>query len=351
MVFDYKILYDAWRATVTLNSVEPNRVKYRYYLEENLFGLANELNTKTYQPSPFRDKVILYPKKRIAQVPSLRDKIVQHAIYDNGLYDMLTKPLIKGVSACMVNRGDGYASQHLKDLLVHYKNKYGTKFYCLKCDIKSYFATIPHDRLYELIERYVTDDDFKWIMKRFIDQSDVGLALGLPQSQALANLYLSELDHNIKEKLHAEFYGRHMDDFYIISNDYDYLKKCLDYIENYVASVGLKLNPKTCIYENKIEFLGFKYFFGNENGKIVMRLLSQKRRSKRRGLKKKLKSVASGEMSAEQFALSYGGWRAHALRGNCYSLVKTWDEWITAELKKLGYQLIIHKRSVRIKNE
>lgn len=350
MEFTYQILYEAWRQTVTLNSTEYNKVKYRYYLESNLGSLLSILEEGSFEPSPLRNMVIIYPKRRIAQVPNITDKIVQHTMYDNGLYQMLTKPLINGTSACILHRGDDYASAFLKKMLVNYRNTYGTSFYCLKCDIKSYFATIPHDRVFNLLNRYITDPDFKSLASKFINQSPVGLALGLPQSQAIANLYLSGLDHFCKEQLHAKYYARHMDDFYIISNSYQYLERCQYQIQLYVESIGLKLNPKTCIYKNKVEFLGFKYFF-NDTGKIIMRLLPDKRRSKRRELKKKLNEVKSGERTPEEFIKSYSGWRVHALRGNCYSLVRAWDSWLITEFAQLGYKLRFHKRSVYLCRE
>lgn len=347
MVFTYQQLYEAWKSAVTQSSEEPNRCKFKFYLEDNLLTLQNEIDDRTFQPSPFKEKIIYYPKRRVAQVPSIRDKVIQHAMYDNGLYDMLSVPLIAGVSACVRERGDSYASTHLKNILRSYYLKHGKHFYCLKCDIKSYFASIKHDRVYQLMERYVTNDDYKWIMTQFIEQSETGLALGLTQSQALANLYLSELDHMCKEKLGAKYYGRHMDDFYIISDNYDYLVRCWEAIEKYVHSIGLSLNQKTCIYTNKIEFLGFCYFM-TDSGKIVKRLLKDKRITKRRELKKKLRAVQAGELSAEAFAQSYNGWRAHTLQGDCHALVSKWDRWITKELWRLGYKIVIHKRSVRV---
>ena len=347
MVFTYEMLYEAWRRTVTASSDEPNRVRFRYYLEYNLYKLLEELETGTFRPAPPRNKTIVYPKKRVAQVPSLRDKIVQHAIYDNGVYDELTRPLVRETSACIKGRGDDYAIRNLKQAMVRYRNKHGVEFYCLKGDIQKYFASIPHERTIELIDRYVPDENVRQLMRGFIAQAPRGLALGLPQSQALANLYLSELDHLCKQELHATYYGRHMDDFWIIRDSEEALQRDLERIRTYVEGIGLTLNAKTCIYRNKVEFLGFRIFFG-ENGKIVMRLLPQKRRSKRRELKKKLRMVASGEMTAEAFAKSYAGWRAHALRGSCWSLAKAWDTWLTDELGKLGYQLVIYKRSVSV---
>lgn len=38
-------------------------------------------------------------------------------------------------------------------------------------------------------------------------------------------MYLDEFDHWVKETLHAKYYGRYMDDFYIIHEDKAYLQK------------------------------------------------------------------------------------------------------------------------------
>ena len=342
MIFHFTLLYDAWRKTVVQSSEQTNKARLKYYLVLQLLKLCKELNNGTFQPRGFRYRNVYIPKERLVQVPMIRDKIVQHAICDNYLNLVLTKPLIKETSACLIGRGTQYGSKILKSQLYNYFTHYGKDFYVLKCDIKSYFATIPHDRLFELIDRYVDDLSVREIMKKFINQTDIGLALGLQQSQLLANLYLSGLDHYCKKNLKAKYYGRYMDDFYIISDRKDYLEHCLEEIDKYVQNIGLSLNPKTCIMKNKIEFIGFTYRI-TPKGKILKHLVSQKKKSKRRHIAKMLKQVKNGEMAVETMVNSYGCWRSHALQGNCYKLVRAWDEWIIGELKQLGYELRFNK--------
>lgn len=347
MVFTYEILYQAWRDTVAINSTEPNRARYKYYLEDNLYSLLERLESGTFQPSPMRLKTIYYPKKRVAQVPSLEDKIVQHVICDNCFYDIATKPLVKETAACVRGRGDIYASELLKQQMRKFYRKHGTMPYFLKCDIHHYFASIPRDRVYALIDRYVNDIEVRSIMGKFIDMTDIGLPLGLQQSQLLANLYLSEMDHRIKETLSAEYYGRYMDDFYIMSHDAKYLESCLSYIDKYVHSIGLTLNPKTEICRSNIDYLGFTYHL-TDTGKVVQRLVKSKRQTKHRQLNKMLRELASGEITPEKFALSYEGWRAHAMQGDCYALITAWDEWLKEELSQLGYRMIATKGRIVI---
>lgn len=338
MVFTYSMLEQAWKDTVTQSSEEPNKAKFKYYLVPHLLKLLKELTTDTFKPRPFRNQHIWVPKERDVQVPAIRDKIVQHAICDNYLNEALTKPLIKETGACLVNRGTQYSSKILKSQLWNYYSSYGENFYVLKCDIHNYFASIPHERLYQIIDRYVDDEQVKNIMRSFIELLPIGLALGLQQSQLLANLNLSELDHFCKEKLRAKYYGRYMDDYYIISNDREYLESCWREIENYLDGIGLSLNPKTCIEENKLDFIGFTYSL-TKTGKVIQRLNSKKKASKRRHIKKMLRQISDGELTVESFAEKYNSWRVHALEGDCYKLVSKWDKWVISEIRQRGYYL------------
>lgn len=349
MIFDFESLVDSSRKTIPSSSEEINKARFVYNLIYNLMMLQNDLNNKEFTPDFLREKIIPFPKLRKVQVPTIRDKIVQNTMFDAGLSEELSKPLIKETSACIKYRGTHYGSKILKSQLRSYYNHFGNQFYVLKCDIKSYFSSIPHDGIYKLIDRYVGDEDFKRIIKQFIRLLDEGLALGLRQSQMLANLNLSGLDHMCKEKLRAKYYGRYMDDFYIISNDHDYLLMCYNEIKNYVEKIGLKLNPKTKIFKNKFDFIGFTFYI-KDSGKIIKVISKSKKHSKIRHINKQLRMIKEGALEISKFAESYQGWRAHARKGNTYNFIKEMDAYINSELNKIGYYMYIkirHKNNKR----
>lgn len=346
MVFEYQLLYLAWKEASQGKKDAPNQIRYLYELEDRLFSLQVRLERKLFKPSPLREKKIYIPKYRVAQVPSLEDKIVQHMICDFYAYDALTKPLIKEASACLIGRGDTYARNLLKESLRRFWRKYKCKPYILKCDIRNYFASIPHERLKKLIDRYVLDGDVKHIMLQYIDMTDVGLPLGLQQSQILANLYLSEMDHRLKEQFNVEFYGRHMDDFYILSHSKEDLIKLLKWISSYAASIGLEMNPKTGIFYNRIDFLGFRFFL-SDTGKVIMRLLKEKKKTQKNRVRLLTRQLKEGKITPDQAAESYQGWRQHAFNGNCRNMVLSMDERFREHLKP-EYDLIIMKRRVMI---
>ena len=72
-----------------------------------------------------------------------------------------------------------------------------------------------------------------------------GIPIGNHTSQWFAILYLSDMDHMIKERLGIKYYGRYMDDFYLIHEDRAYLQFCLEEIRRFLVPMGLELNQKT----------------------------------------------------------------------------------------------------------
>ncbi len=344
MVFDFEILYDAWRESSKGKRSASNQAKYLYNLEDNLYALQDRLELGEFHPSPLREKQIYIPKRRVAQVPCLEDKIVQHAICDNYAYDRLTRPLIPETSACIKGRGDTYATALLTEHLHSFYRKYGQRPYILRCDIRKYFASISHDRLKRLIARYILDEDVRRIMEQFVDLTpSPGISLGLQQSQLLANIYLSEMDHRIKEQLHVRWYNRHMDDFLMLFPTREEAEEVLAWVDAYVQGIGLTLNDKTCIEYGKTDFLSFT-FRQTETGKVIARLKKDKHTTQKHRLRLLTRQLAAGDKSPEAVADAYQGWRTHALQGNTRNLVLKMDERFRTLLDAEGYELTVAKK-------
>lgn len=340
MVFDFYNLYEAYKVESLGKRDKLNHHKYRYELEDNLFVLIEQLNNGQFEPAPLQLKNIPYPKKRVAQVPSKDDKIVQHAVCDEVAYWPLVAPLLPESSANTRGRGTDYGLRLLKENFVKFYRKYRRPPYILKADISNFFGSIPHDNAKALIRKYIDDETILTIMDKFIDLSktDVGLPLGLQQSQLIANLYLSEMDHVIVEDKGFIYYGRHMDDFYVMSDSREELETLLDWIDSYVQSIGLTLNPKTIITYRAVEYLGFKVFV-SDSGKVIMRLLNSKKKTKRHQLRKQVSQLANGEITPEQLAMSYQGWRQHARKGNTHNMIVAMDKYLNDLLEPIGYRM------------
>lgn len=100
-----------------------------------------------------------------------------------------------------------------------------------------------------------------------------GIPIGNHTSQWFAVLYLSGMDHMIKERLGIKFYGRYMDDFYLIHHDKEYLQYCLEEIRKFLVPLGLELNQKTAIFPltQGIDFLGFRTYM-TDTGKVIRKI-------------------------------------------------------------------------------
>ena len=343
MIFNYLTLYCAWKKESKGKRYMPNQEQYRYNLEDNLYLLAKKLNDGVFVPSPLRIKNIYYPKRRRAQVPSQEDKIVQHAICDHVIYYPMVKPLIDGASANTKGRGTDYGIKRLRNDLRSFWFRHNKVPYILKGDVKNYFGSIPIDKAIELAEKRIEDKEILDIVVKFIKLTNEGLPLGLQQSQLLSNLYLSDFDHRIKEEWRMKYYGRHMDDFYILSEDKKKLEDILAWSETYLESRGLKLNPKTCICYRQFDYLGF-HFVVSDTGKIITRLSKAKLKSKRRHLKKMVEQLKNGEITSERMESAYFGWRQHASKAkNGRTQILNMDKYLDGLLNEIGYRLKVYK--------
>lgn len=143
------------------------------------------------------------------------------------------------------------------------------------------------------------------------------------------------MDCMITGELGIRYYGRYMDDFFLIHHDKEYLKTCLEAIRITVESLGLSLNGKTQIvpFRKGIRFLGFHHYV-TRDGKYIRKITGDNKRKIRKKLRKKAKQVKSGEMKKEKFMESYESWKNHALHGNCIKLCHSMDGFVVELLKE-----------------
>ena len=200
--------------------------------------------------------------------------------------------------------------------------KYGYDCWIVKADISKFFYNINHDILKDILKYFIEDKEVYWLCEKFIDSTEgVGLPLGNQISQVYALLYLSGLDHFITGEFGVKYYGRYMDDFYLIVQDREYAKWCLSVIYEFVYTLGLELNGKTQIipFKNGIKFCGF-HTYVTSNGKVIRKLKNENKRAAKKKFKKMVGLVKCGKLGKEKFYESYNAWKNHISHGNCVKL-------------------------------
>ena len=114
-----------------------------------------------------------------------------------------------------------------------------------------------------------------------------GVSIGNQTSENFGLIYLYELNHYIKEKLHIKYLINYMDDFIIIHKDKNYLKYCLDEIKNFLLEYKLEINyNKTKIdsIRNGIDFLGYRFYLNND--KIIIKIRNRTKKNFKNKVKK-----------------------------------------------------------------
>lgn len=327
---DFEKIYDIDNLYIAYKKSKHKDLKFQSDISEELEKLKQELETKTYKVSPYHEFTIYEPKERLIKACSFKDKIVQHSICDNVLLPMLKKEFIQTNYAGQIGKGTHYGLNCLKAQMYLAYCKYGYDCWIVKADIRKYFYRINHSVLKDIVKYHVKDDNVYWLCEKFIDSTDgLGLPLGNQISQVFALLYLSGLDHFVTGELGVKYYGRYMDDFYLIVESKEYAKYCLNAIYDFVNSLDLELNEKTQIipFKNGIRFCGF-HTYVTKDGKVIRKLINENKRAAKKKFNKMVGLVNNSKLTKEKFYESYNAWKNHISHGNCFKLGCEMDKYV-----------------------
>lgn len=298
-VYDYQNLYDAYLKARRQKRYRSEVLKFSYSLEENLIQIQNELIWKTYRIGPYRPFIVYEPKKRQIVALPFKDRVVQHAL-NSVIEPIFDRVFIYDSYACRKGKGTHRAAKRLG----YFLGKPGIHYY-IKADIQSYFASINHSILKDLLRRRIDDQDILWLIDTILDnESGQGLPIGNLTSQLFANIYLHELDHFLKNQLSVRYYLRYMDDFIVLHASKKYLRDLLSTIDGFLSSkLALRLNPKTRIdaIKNGIDFVGYRVWHLNK--------LLRKRLIRR--MKKRARNWMDGKVSDGSYLSSISSWIGH----------------------------------------
>jgi len=250
----------------------------------------------------------------------ISERIVQKCLCDQVLVPILSNGLIYDNGASMKGKGVHFALRrfimHLSKFYRHNVNS--NKGYYLSIDFSKYFDSIDHEILMKMFEKDIKDKRVLALTRNFISVFGEGKSLGLGSqvSQISAVYFPNRLDHFIKEKLQIKYYGRYMDDLYLIHESKDYLKYCLDEIQKICEQLKITINmKKTRIdkLEHGINFLKGKYKL-LPTGKVLRLPGKESTKRMRRKLVKFKSLIDSGKMDYKDLRTAYQSWRGNYRR-------------------------------------
>jgi retron-type reverse transcriptase len=302
LIYDFENLYQSAETASEDKRYKNTVLRFFDNLEENIISIQNELIWKTYELGAFYTFERYEPKKRTISALPFRDRVIQIALC-NIIEPAFEERFIYDTYGCRINKGTHAAANRVSYFL---GKPDATKY--LKCDIEHYFKSIDIELLRKLIkELYVQDEDILWLIDKILyhEFSNDGIKIGNRFSQLAANAFLAQLDFYFKVKNQIPYYIRYMDDFIILSDSTEKLKKYLSMAETFLNDfLHLKLNNKTKIdnCRNGIDFVGYRIFPKN---KIIKKQSMNRTRNVFNGWR-------DGKMTDEKYLASIGSRCGHA---------------------------------------
>lgn len=328
-ICDFENLYQAYNDAKRSRTSKYSVCRFSKDALNNILELQEELVAETYRIGSYNKFTIYEPKRRTIMALPFKDKVIQHCLCDQVLLPRIEKALIYDNFASQKFKGTHAALDRLEYFFHRYYRLNGTnQGWILKCDVSKYFYKIDHEILRRQVFRYIKDDKTRNLINMIIDSTpNPGIPIGNQSSQVFAILYLSDMDHFIKEKLRIKYYLRYMDDFILIHEDKDYLKYCLKEINRVINEHGLTLNNKTQIMPlaQGADMMGFHMYL-TETGKVIRKLRKNSKDNMRYKLKKYHKMYLNGEKSLENINMSFDSWKGHAKHGNTHHLVRSMQQ-------------------------
>lgn len=245
----------SWKAAVQ---------RYGKHCIRNIFASIEKLKKGEPITEPF-NLFEVQERGRIRVVMSVRikERVVQKALHDYILFPILKPTLIPDSGACIKGKGISFTRKRLKEHLRRfYRKTENNEGYVLCIDYSNYFGSIRHDVLLEFLSKKIRDERTLKLVKEILDNyKEIGLGLGSQISQLCALFYISSLDHFVKEKLRVKYYGRYMDDCYLISDSKEELKYWLKEIRKFSESIlGLTISSRKTTIQ---KLTNFKFIKGH----------------------------------------------------------------------------------------
>lgn len=313
--------------------------KFERRKSEEIGYLSEELKTGMYQPRPIRRHWIPKPgerRQRPLGIPTIRDRVAQTALR-NVLEPIFERDFSDTSYGFRPGRGCHGALREVDALL---KAGYG---WVVDADLRSYFDSIPHDRLMKEVEKKIADGRVLELIRRYLKQDimepmrnwspESGTPQGAVISPLLANIYLDPLDHRMKAQGYRMI--RYADDFVILCRNETEARNALESVKAWVEEFGLTLHPEKTKIVNAMEKGGFDFLgFHFERGMKWPRCKSKKKfRDTIRNLTKRTNGNSLPTIISKLNPVMRG-WFAYFKTGH-HTTFRPLDSWVRMRLRSI----------------
>lgn len=328
-IYDGNALYDAYLRAKSGSDWKPQVQRYEMTYLLDLSKMQRELKEHTYEFQPSTNFVINERgKTRPITGEQIRDRIAKHSLCDEVLTPAIKDHLIYDNGASQKGKGIDFTRRRLE---THrhkfFRENQSNDGYILLMDFSKYYDNIRHDKLMELFEKYVDDDTALWFLEKIVDNEKVDVSymsdeeyesamddvfnslehekvdkslltgkkflrkhlnIGDQVAQDAGIAYPIPIDNYIKIVKGVKFYGRYMDDSYVIHRDKEFLKGLLIEIVEIAHDLGITVNlrkTRICKLSEMWRFLQIQYSL-TDTGRVIHKIHPKRLTGMRRKAKK-----------------------------------------------------------------
>lgn len=235
----------------------------------------------------------------------------------------------------------------------------GGDFYAIWIEERGLWSTDEQDAL-QLIDRETCMiDTFNKLEYRNIPKEKLtgekwmekSVNIGDQLSQVIGIYYPYPIDNYVKYVRQQKFYGRYMDDWYIMNPSKEELENLLENVCKIAAELGIHINrKKTRIVKisSKYKFLQIKYTL-TDTGKVIKRINPDRVTAMRRKLKKLAVKVENEEADYDNVENMFRGWMGGHYkllsREQRKNLIQLYEDLFSKEITIVNKKLIVSDRS------
>lgn len=389
---DANNLYRAYKASVKGSKWKETTQKFMMNFLRYIFSIQDDLLNRTLQNGP-TEEFSLSERGRVRPITSIRirDRIVRHVLCDDVLLPEVKKRIIYDNGASIKGRGISHQRDRFEVHLRKYYKLHGNEGYILFGDFSKFYDNIIHEIAKRELLKLFNDDEFiEWLLSLIFDGFKIDVSymtdeeyancmtntfnkleyrsipkekltgekwmeksvnIGDQLSQVIGIYYPYRIDNYVKYVRSQKFYGRYMDDWYIMNPSKEELLDLLENIRIIASEYGIHINEKkTRIVKisSTYKYLQVKYAL-TKDGKIIKRINPDRVTSMRRKLKKLAVKVRNEEVLYENVENMFRGWMGSFYkllsRKQRENLIRLYEDLFDKTITVVNKKLVIFDRS------
>lgn len=399
IVCDANNLYKAYTASIKGSKWKETTQRFMLNFLTYIFDIQEDLLNRTLQNGP-TGEFSQSERGRVRPITSLttRDRIVRHVLVDELLLPKVRNKIIYDNCASLKGRGITHQRERFEvHLHKYYRQNKTNEGWILFGDFSKFYDNIIHEiakkmllelfdddefidwlltlifKGFEIDVSYMTDEEYENCMSNLFNKLDYrtipksqltgekwmpkSVNIGDQLSQVIGIYYPHRIDNYVKYVRSQKYYGRYMDDWYIMSPSKEELEDLLANIRIIAEELGIHINDKkTRIVKlsSTYKFLQVKYTL-TKDGKIIRRINPVRVTAMRRKLKKLAVKVQTNDISYDSVENMFKGWMGSFYkllsRQQRKNLIQLYEDLFDKSIVIVGKKMLITERSAENSEE